>query len=69
MNPPATLDGAPAPASLAAHIEVSHAHMRLHNNCPPCTSALYRYDDRPHAKTCPTRMVAEALFGLIGGVA
>jgi hypothetical protein len=59
-----TLDGAPAPYALAMHIEASHARMRLHNRCRVCTSVLYA--DRAHDPGCPTRALAEVLFGWLG---
>jgi hypothetical protein len=59
-----TLDGAPAPAAFAAHVEACHARMRPHNRCRVCTSVLYA--DRAHDPGCPTRALAEVLFGWLG---
>lgn len=63
MSPIVTIDGAPAPVGFAMWVEHSHALVRAHNGCHVCTSALYR--GKPHAARCPTRAIAEALFGLL----
>ena len=65
MIPLVTIDGAEAHPVFAWLVEQSRARMLLHNGCPTCTSPLYAR--KPHAARCPTRMLAESLFGWLGG--
>ncbi len=47
--PIVTIDGAPAPASFAAHIQLCRDRYAAANGCPACGSVLYV----DHGPTCP----------------
>lgn len=47
-TPIVTIDGAPAPASFAAHIQRCHGRYAAANGCPACRSVLYTV----HGPTC-----------------
>lgn len=51
-TPIPTLDGAPMPPDLAAHIEACHRRYAAARGCLVCADAAW-YASQPHARHCP----------------